>query len=116
MSESTRSPEGTAREADIEAQHAWLVNRDHNVGIEAEVGRLNRDIVLLSQENALLRRKLAAVTKRRDNLQTKVRQFRKQLGNARRRNARLTARLREMEQQPRSFPRRVAGRLRRAVR
>lgn len=97
----------------MEVQHKWLVSRDHNVGVEAEIGRLNRDLVHLSQENARLKNKVSALTRRRETLQTNIKKVRQELVAARRRNARLVRRVSELEQRPRSFARRVAGRLRR---
>ena len=97
-----------------EARHAQLVQRDHIVGIEAEIGRQNAQILTL---NAALRKASArakrlderkrAQAKRIDGMQAK-------LGAARKRNAALARRVEELEAS-RSRPsvaRRVVRRLR----
>jgi chromosome segregation ATPase len=116
LTESTDRAVERALDAQIEAQHKWLVSRDHNVGVEAEIGRLNRDLVQLTRENAEMSRRVTSLTRRRDTLQANLGEARQQLKRVRGRNAELTRRVEELEQSSRSFARRVAGRLRRAVR
>lgn len=102
----------------LEARHAQLLNRDHVVGIEAEIGRQNADILRLTGElrrlqgrEKRLRTRKAAQAKRIAGLQSK-------LETARRRNGALTRRVAELEASipPPSFARRVARRLRRTGR
>lgn len=102
----------------LEARHAQLINRDHVVGIEAEIGRQNADILRLSADlrrlqgrEKRLRARKAAQAKRIDGLETK-------LAAARKRNAALTRRVSELEASipPPSLARRVARRLRRSAR
>lgn len=102
----------------LEARHAQLLNRDHVVGIEAEIGRQNADILRLSADlrrlqgrEKRLRTRKAAQAKRIDGLEAK-------LMAARKRNAALTRRVAELEASipPPSLARRVARRLRRSGR
>ncbi|GIN05828.1 hypothetical protein Pve01_74860 [Planomonospora venezuelensis] len=102
----------------LEARHAQLLNRDHVVGIEAEIGRQNADILRVSADlrrlqgrEKRLRTRKAAQAKRIDGLETK-------LVAARRRNAALTRRVAELEASipPPSLARRVVRRLRRSGR
>lgn len=98
----------------LEARQAQLVQRDHVVGIEAEIGRQNAQILelhsmvrrLKGREKRLTARKTAQA-KRIQGLQTK-------LETARRRNAALTRRVSELEANaaPPSLTRRVVRRLR----
>lgn len=52
----------------IEARHRLLVNRDHVVGTEAEIGRLNRDVLRLQAEVVTSRKKVRALQKRKNGL------------------------------------------------
>lgn len=98
----------------LEARHTQLLNRDHVVGIEAEIGRQNDEILRLNgalrrlhgRESRLSERK-AAQSKRIDALQAKLKA-------ARTRNAALTRRVKELDASPTppSLTRRVVRRLR----
>jgi chromosome segregation ATPase len=52
----------------IEARHRLLVNRDHTIGTEAEIGRLNRDILRLQAEVVTSRKRIRALQKRKNGL------------------------------------------------
>lgn len=99
----------------VAARHSLLVNRDHVVGTEAEIGRINRDVLRLTQELAQSRKRVRALTDRRDDLLQRVQGLRARLATAQQRNRSLSDRLRRLEQQerpPASPPwRRVARRL-----
>lgn len=100
----------------VAARHRLLVNRDHVVGTEAEVGRLNRDILRLTQELARSRKRVQALTDRRDGLIERVESLRSRRATAEKRTRALTARVHELEGQRQDPPRwrrlarRVAGR------
>ncbi len=99
----------------LEARHALLLNRDHVVGVEAEIGRLNHDVIRLTSDLNTATRRVSALDKRKAGLSDKVSRLRAQLRTAQSRNQRLTSRLTELEQRaqaPTSFARRVARRLR----
>jgi SAM-dependent methyltransferase len=98
----------------LAARQAALVNRDHVVGVEAEIGRqndeilrLNSDIRRLTGREKRLKDRKSAQGKRISGLQSK-------LEVARKRNAALTRRVRELEANasPPSLTRRVVRRLR----
>ena len=97
-----------------ESRHAHLLQRDHIVGIEAEIGRQNAQILTL---NASLR-KASARAKRLDERKRaqveRIDALQAKLETARRRNAALTRRVEELEAAgaPPSLVRRVARRLR----
>jgi hypothetical protein len=96
------------------ARHAQLVNRDHVVGIEAEVGRQNAEILRL---NGALRRLLGRekrLTDRKIAQRKRIVALQAKLEGARKRNAALTRRIEAYESdagRP-SVTRRVARRLR----
>lgn len=97
-----------------EARHAHLLQRDHIVGIEAEIGRQNAQILTL---NASLRKATARANRldqrKRAQLE-RIAQMQDKLTSLRGRNAALTRRVEELEAasaRP-SLARRVARRLR----
>ena len=100
-----------------QARHAVLVNRDHIVGLEAQNGRLQRDLSLLTLELKKTQRRLRAVTMRRDELTQRLQQARQRLQRAQ-------ARVSAMEPAPappasglaRRVGRRVGHRVRGAIR
>lgn len=103
----------------LEARHTLLVNRDHVVGTEAEIGRLNRDVMQLTSKLQQATKRVSALERRKGSLLDKVEQLRTELGRARARNKALDGRVRELQQQAASqvsFTRKVARRLRGAGR
>lgn len=99
----------------LESRHALLVNRDHVVGVEAEIGRLNQDVIRLTNDLNTAARRVVALSKRKDGLSDKVSRLRTQLRTAQSRNQRLASRVAELEQRsqaPAPLTRRVARRLR----
>lgn len=99
----------------LESRHALLLNRDHVVGVEAEIGRLNQDVIRLTHDLNTATRRVTALSKRKDGLSDKVSRLRTQLRAAQSRNERLVSRVAELEQRPQastSLTRRVARRLR----
>lgn len=103
----------------LESRHALLLNRDHIVGVEAEIGRLNADVIRLTTELNTAARRVTALSKRKDGLSDKASRLRTQLRTAQSRNQRLVSRVAELEQRPQapeSLTRRVARRLRGAAR
>jgi hypothetical protein len=98
----------------LEARQAQLVQRDHVVGIEAEIGRQNDQILQLT---SMLRRRAARekrLTARKTAQGRRIKALQGKLETARQRNAALTRRVRELEANavPPSFTRRVVRRLR----
>lgn len=93
------------------ARHSVLVNRDHVVGLEAQNGRLQRDLSLLTLELRKTQRRVKGLTKKRDELTAR-------LQDTRRRLERNRARVVELEAAPASpsLTRRVARRVRRTFR
>ncbi len=99
----------------VEARHRLLVQRDHAVGTEAEVGRLNRDVISLSDQLIQATKRTKALTRRKEGLTSQVESLRGRLAAAQKNNQGLQRRLGEAEQQLESrtsFTRRVARRLR----
>jgi hypothetical protein len=99
----------------LESRHALLLNRDHVVGVEAEIGRLNQDVIQLTSDLNTARRRVTALNKRKEGLADKVARLRSQLRAAQSRNQRLASRVAQLEQRtsaPDSLARRVARRLR----
>ena len=94
-----------------EARRALLVNRDHIVGLEAQNGRLQRDLSLVTLELKKAQRRIKGLTKRRAELTTTLKDTRQRLERNRKRVA-------ELEAAPgaTSLTRRVARRVRRTVR
>ena len=96
----------------LEARHRLLVHRDHVVGTEAEIGRLNRDILRLQAEAISSRKKLRALQKRKNGLMNRNSDLQAKLAAARRANQQLRAEL-ERERSARvPLSRRVVRRLR----
>ncbi|RYB95245.1 hypothetical protein EUA93_13415 [Nocardioides oleivorans] len=98
----------------LEARQAALVSRDHVVGIEAEIGRQNADIVRLHVEVRRLSARAKRLGERKDAQAKRITELQDKLGAARKSSATLTRRVGELEAvaaRP-SFARRVARRLR----
>ncbi|GAA1444832.1 hypothetical protein GCM10009641_64680 [Mycobacterium cookii] len=98
----------------LEARQAQLVQRDHVVGIEAEIGRQNDQILQL---NGMLRRlsgREKRLTARKTAQARRITGLRAKLETAQARNAALARRVRELEASaaPPSLTRRVVRRLR----
>ena len=103
-----------AQEAGLDARHAQLIQRDHVVGIEAEIGRQNAEIMRLNGAVRKAKARAARLTKRKESQAKRVDQLQSRLTAVREHNARLTRRVAELEAQsgPPSLARRVARRLR----
>lgn len=56
----------------VDARHSLLVNRDHVVGTEAEIGRLNRDLLRMQAELVAARKKIRALQKRKNGLMARA--------------------------------------------
>lgn len=80
-----RDNEALRREV-LDARHSLLVNRDHVVGTEAEIGRLNRDILRMQAELVASRKKIRALQKRKNGLMSRTRDLEAKLRTARSRN------------------------------
>lgn len=94
------------------ARHAVLTNRDHIIGLEAQNGRLQRDLSLVTLELKKTQRRVKGLAKRRDELTARLQETRQRLERNRRRVA-------ELEAAPptqASLTRRVARRIRRTFR
>ncbi|GAB3037049.1 hypothetical protein GCM10011376_31970 [Nocardioides flavus (ex Wang et al. 2016)] len=90
-------------------RHAVLVSRDHVIGLEAENGRLQRDLSVVLPELRKLQRRVTVLTKRREELTAKLQDTRQRLERNRKRVAQL-----EAPPAPQaSLTRRVARRVRR---
>ena len=104
----------------LAARHAQLLTRDHVVGIEAEIGRQNADILRLSSDLRRLQGREKRLNARKAAQAKRIAGLQSKLEVARKGNAALTRRLRELEASasaPRpSLARRVARRLRRTGR
>jgi chromosome segregation ATPase len=96
----------------LEARHRLLVNRDHVVGTEAEIGRLNRDILKLQAEVIASRKKVRALQKRKSGLMSTNADLQAKLTAARRRTQELRAELDRQVAARVPLSRRIAGRLR----
>jgi SAM-dependent methyltransferase len=98
----------------LEARQAQLVQRDHVVGIEAEVGRQNAEILRLHADVRRLLGREKRLTQRKTAQAKRIKGLQAKLETARQRNAALTRRVRELEANnaPPSLTRRVARRLR----
>ncbi len=97
----------------IQARHRLLVNRDHVIGTEAEIGRLNRDVLRLQAEVITSRKKIRALQKRKNGLMERVEDLQAKLTAARRRTQALRAELDSQAAAAVPFTRRFARRLRR---
>ncbi len=99
----------------LEARHAQLLNRDHVVGIEAEVGRQNDEILGL---NGALRKVTARAERLADRKESQAKRLKAtqaRMEGVRKRNAGLTRRVAELEAALSGSPslaRRAARRLR----
>lgn len=96
----------------LDARHKLLVNRDHVVGTEAEIGRLNREVLRLTHDLRHASTRLSSLEKRKDVLLDRVAGLRGRLETAQARNKSLRQRVASLEQQrgavSTSFARRVA--------
>jgi SAM-dependent methyltransferase len=90
-------------------RHASLVSRDQVIGLEAENGRLQRDLSLVMLELRKLQRRVKGLTKRREELTANLRDTRQRLERNRKRVAQLEA----APAPQASLTRRVARRVRR---
>lgn len=97
----------------IEARHRLLVNRDHVIGTEAEIGRLNRDVMRLQTEVIASRKRISALQKRKDGLKDRTEDLQAKLTVARRRTRALRAELDRQAAEAVPLTRRVVRRLRR---
>lgn len=105
-----RRPADTAELA--QARHAVLINRDYVVGLEAQNGRLQRDLSLTVLELKKAKRRIKGLGKRRDELAAKLQDTRQRLERNRKRVV-------ELESAPpstTSLTRRAARRVRRSLR
>ena len=98
----------------VEARQAALVSRDHAVGVEAEVGRQNAEILRLAVELRRAEARAKRLAERKRSQARRIAGLEAQVATTRKRNAALTQRVRELEGpavRP-SLARRVARRLR----
>ena len=93
----------------VEARHRLLTVQDHLVGLEAENGRLNRDLTRVTMELRLARRRTKKLTEQRDDLRQRLQDVRTRLERNR-------ARVAELEAPRPSVARRAARRVRSALR
>jgi SAM-dependent methyltransferase len=102
----------------IEARQAQLVQRDHIVGVEAEIGRQNDQILQLTHMLRRLDGREKRLTARKTAQARRIKGLRAKLETAQQRNAALSRRVRELEAAaaPRSLTRRVVRRVRGAGR
>ncbi len=103
----------------LETRHSLLVRRDHVVGTEAEIGRLNRQVMRLADESRQASKRVSSLTKRKDNLTDRVGNLRGRVATLSERNKRLERRISELETQSAgqvTLTRRVVARLRRGRR
>lgn len=101
--------------ASLEARHALLLQRDHVVGIEAEIGRQNAEILRLNSELRKTRARASRLTDRKQAQAKRLRLLQSRLEATRERNAALTRRVAELEAGHAGGPslaRRIARRLR----
>lgn len=96
----------------LDARHSLLVNRDHVIGTEAEIGRLNRDLLRLQGELITARRRITALQKRKDGLVTRNKDLRAKLTAARSRTQALRSELDRQVAAGVPLSRRIARRLR----
>lgn len=96
----------------VEARHSLLVNRDHVVGTEAEIGRLNRDILRMQAELVASRKKIRALQNRKKGLIARTRDLETKLKAARSRNQQLREELDRQVAARVPLSRRVVRRLR----
>jgi len=96
----------------VDARHSLLVNRDHVVGTEAEIGRLNRDILRMQTELVASRKRIRALQNRKKGLMTRTRDLEAKLKVARTRNQQLREELDRQVAARVPLSRRVVRRLR----
>jgi chromosome segregation ATPase len=96
----------------VDARHSLLVNRDHVVGTEAEIGRLNRDILRMQTELVASRKRIRALQNRKKGLMTRTRDLETRLKAARSRNQQLSEELDRQVAARVPLSRRVVRRLR----
>ena len=81
----------------LEARHTQLLQRDHIVGIEAEVGRQNDDILKLHGALRKVTARAERLADRKKAQGKRITALQTKLTAARRRNARLDRRVAELE-------------------
>lgn len=96
----------------VDARHSLLVNRDHVVGTEAEIGRLNRDVLRMQTELVASRKRIRALQNRKKGLMTRTRDLEAKLKAARTRNQQLREELDRQVAARVPLSRRVVRRLR----
>ena len=96
----------------VDARHSLLVNRDHVVGTEAEIGRLNRDVLRMQAELVASRKRIRALQNRKKGLMTRTRDLEAKLKAARTRNQQLREELDRQVAARVPLSRRVVRRLR----
>lgn len=96
----------------VDARHSLLVNRDHVVGTEAEIGRLNRDILRMHTELVASRKRIRALQNRKKGLMARTRDLETKLKAARSRNQQLREELDRQVAARVPLSRRVVRRLR----
>ncbi len=104
-----RSETDRLREEVAAARHHLLTVQDHIVGLEAENGRLNRDLTRVTMELRQQRKRTKNLLKQRD-------EARARLADVRTRLERNRSRVAELERPRASVARRVARRVRGALR
>lgn len=92
-----------------QARHAVLTNRDHVIGLEAQNGRLQRDLSLVTLELKKTQRRVKRLAKKRDELTARLQDTRERLERNRKRVLELEA----ASPPQASLPRRAARRIRR---
>ena len=104
----------------LRSRHQMLVNRDYIIGVEAELGRANRDILRMRKGLASANRRIEMLVKRRDALRKKVAKAERQASAARRSQLRQRRQVQRLEADlaaaRRGWLRRAAGRARRSLR
>lgn len=100
----------------LEARHELLVSRDHSVGTQAEIGRLNRDLMAVTERLQAAESQVVRLTRRRDKVTERLTASRQRARAAQQRVVVLRRRVAELEAEVsglrRSPVRRVLRRLR----
>lgn len=81
----------------LKARQAALVSRDHVVGIEAEIGRQNAEILRLTVELRRATARAKRLGQRKRAQARRIAGLEAKVATARKRNAALTERVRELE-------------------
>jgi chromosome segregation ATPase len=81
----------------LKARHAQLLNRDHVVGVEAEIGRQNADIIRLNVDLRKLQGRAKRLNARKIAQAKRIAGLQAKLDNVRKQNAALTRRVGELE-------------------